>query len=215
MEDKRVLDKEMMELVSGGSGLAADSFASLAPAKQQEFLARIEKVDVDSMELPVELLDKINKEFGITIVIITHQMSVVREVCRHVAILKNGEVVEQGLVSDIFTHPKTDVAKELIRKDIGNEAEVEKTAAMQEIQSGEIIRIVFSDNSAFEPVIANLILTFHEPVNILRANTRNVGGVAKGEMVLQFMEYSQNTEAMKHYLEECGLAVEEAPEYAH
>ena len=76
-------------------------------------------------------------------------------------------------------------------------------------------RIVFSDNSAFEPVIANLILTFHEPVNILRANTRNVGGVAKGEMVLQFMEYSQNTEAMKHYLEECGLAVEEAPEYAH
>ena len=120
-----------------------------------------------------------------------------------------------GLVSDIFTHPKTDVAKELIRKDIGNEAEVEKTAAMQEIQSGEIIRIVFSDNSAFEPVIANLILTFHEPVNILRANTRNVGGVAKGEMVLQFMEYSQNTEAMKHYLEECGLAVEEAPEYAH
>lgn len=59
MEDKRVLDKEMMELVSGGSGLAADSFASLAPAKQQEFLARIEKVDVDSMELPVELLDKI------------------------------------------------------------------------------------------------------------------------------------------------------------
>ena len=93
---------------------------------------------------------------------------------------------------------------------------VQKTiAAMQEIQSGEIIRIVFSDNSAFEPVIANLILTFHEPVNILRANTRNVGGVAKGEMVLQFMEYSQNTEAMKHYLEECGLAVEEAPEYAH
>ena len=163
----------------------------------------------------LELLDKINKEFGITIVIITHQMSVVREVCRHVAILKNGEVVEQGLVSEIFTHPKTDVAKELIRKDIGNEAEVEKTAAMQEIQSGEIIRIVFSENSAFEPVIANLILTFHEPVNILRANTRNVGGVAKGEMVLQFMEYSQNTEAMKHYLEECGLAVEEAPEYAH
>ncbi len=163
----------------------------------------------------LELLGNINRDFGITIVIITHQMSVVREVCRHVAILKEGVVIEEGLVSDIFSHPKTEVARELIRKDILTDPETEKAALMSEIQGGDIIRIVFSENSAFEPVIANLILTFQEPVNILRANTRNVGGVAKGEMILQFMEYSQRKEAMKHYLKECGLAVEEAPEYAH
>ena len=142
----------------------------------------------------LELLQDINQKFGITIVIITHQMSVVREICTHVAIMKDGEVKEQGLVEEIFSHPKSQVAKELISKDSGNDVESKKLT-QSEIQDGEIVRIVFSENSAFEPVIANLILTFHEPVNILKANTKNVGGVAKGEMILQFLSLrSHSTE---------------------
>ena len=115
----------------------------------------------------LELLQDINQKFGITIVIITHQMSVVREICTHVAIMKDGEVKEQGLVEEIFSHPKSQVAKELISKDSGNDVESKKLT-QSEIQDGEIVRIVFSENSAFEPVIANLILTFHEPVRLLK-----------------------------------------------
>ena len=85
--------------------------------------------------------------------------------------------------------------------------------AMRKIKSGEKIRIVFSENSAFEPVIANLILTFGEPVNILKADTKNVGGVAKGEMILEFMEGSTRTEMMKQYLKEKGLAIGEVTGY--
>lgn len=157
----------------------------------------------------LELLQDINKRFRITIVIITHQMSVVREICTHVAIMKEGEVKEQGLVSEIFTHPKSQVAKELILKDTGADVAGKALPTQPEIQSGEKIRIVFSENSAFEPVIANLILTFHEPLNILKADTKNVGGVAKGEMILQFMKDSTNVEAMKNYLTEHGLAIGE------
>nr|WP_295277876.1 ATP-binding cassette domain-containing protein [uncultured Blautia sp.] len=157
----------------------------------------------------LELLKDINQKFGITIVIITHQMSVVREICTHVAIMKEGEVKEQGLVEDIFNHPKSQVAKELISRDTGSEVESQKQT-QPEIQSGEIIRIVFSENSAFEPVIANLVLTFHEPVNILKADTKNVGGVAKGEMILQFMNGSTHVQEMKEYLTERGLAIGEA-----
>lgn len=157
----------------------------------------------------LELLQDINQKFGITIVIITHQMSVVREICTHVAIMKDGEVKEQGLVEEIFSHPKSQVAKELISKDSGNDVESKKLA-QSEIQDGEIVRIVFSENSAFEPVIANLILTFHEPVNILKANTKNVGGVAKGEMILQFMSDSTNVPEMKKFLTERGLEIGEA-----
>lgn len=160
----------------------------------------------------LELLKDINKRFGITIVIITHQMSVVREICTHVAIMNQGEVAEQGLVSDIFTHPKSQVAKELIRKDSGNDVEATK-ATRPEIHSDEKIRIVFSENSAFEPVISNMILTFQEPVNILKADTKNVGGVAKGEMILGFTKGSRNVEAMKAYLKERGLDIEEADDY--
>lgn len=161
----------------------------------------------------LELLKDINKQFGITIVIITHQMSVVREICTHVAIMYEGEVVEQGLVSDIFANPQSDVAKELIRKDSGSDIDQEADRAQEEIKSGEKIRIVFSENSAFEPVIANLILTFKEPVNILKADTKNVGGVAKGEMILEFMPDSKNTEQMKQYLTDRGLAIGEVTDY--
>ena len=141
----------------------------------------------------LELLKDINQKFQITIVIITHQMAVVREICTHVAIMKDGEVKEQGLVAEIFNHPKSQVAKELISRD-----------------TGEKIRIVFSENSAFEPVITNLVLIFHEPVNILKADTKNVGGVAKGEMILQFMKDSSNVAEMKEYLKEHGLEIGEA-----
>ena len=167
----------------------------------------------------LELLKKINKQFGITIVIITHQMSVVREICTHVAIMYEGEVVEKGLVADIFANPQSEVAKELIRKDTGSDIGADsrldagREKGQAEIKSGEKIRIVFSENSAFEPVIANLILTFGEPVNILKADTKNVGGVAKGEMILEFMEGSTRTEMMKQYLKEKGLAIGEVTEY--
>lgn len=156
----------------------------------------------------LELLKDINQKFQITIVIITHQMAVVREICTHVAIMKDGEVKEQGLVAEIFNHPKSQVAKELISRDTG--ADVEHVVTKPEIQSGEKIRIVFSENSAFEPVIANLVLIFHEPVNILKADTKNVGGVAKGEMILQFMKDSSNVAEMKEYLKEHGLEIGEA-----
>lgn len=161
----------------------------------------------------LELLQDINRRFGITIVIITHQMSVVREICNHVAIMKEGVVVETGLVSEIFSNPKSAVARELIRKDTGSDTESSKNKSQPLIKSGEIIRIVFSENSAFEPVIANLVLTFGEPVNILRADTKNVGGVAKGEMILEFAKGSKNVKAMKAFLKERGLAIGEAADY--
>ena len=160
----------------------------------------------------LDLLKEITQQFGITIVIITHQMSVVREICSHVAIMKSGEVVEDGKVSEIFTHPKSDVARELISRDLGNDIEnTGKVAA--KISKGKNVRIVFSENSSFEPVIANMILQFNEPVNILKANTKNVGGVAKGEMILGFQEDSNNVEKMKEYLIERGLEIEEVDNY--
>lgn len=154
----------------------------------------------------LELLKEINYKFGITIVIITHQMSVVRKVCSHVAIMKEGEVIETGSVSEIFSHPKSSVARELLRQDEGD------GNTKEQIQSGKRVRIVFSENSAFQPVIANMILKFREPVNILSADTRNIGGIAKGEMILEFANGSRQEDDMKRYLKECGVELEEVTE---
>ena len=160
----------------------------------------------------LELLKDINERFGITIVIITHQMSVVREICSHVAIMNEGEVVESGLVSEVFNHPKSKVAKELLVTDTDVQLDEKLLATEDRIRHGERVRITFSENSAFEPVIANLVLTFAEPVNILKASTKNVGGVAKGDMILEFKKDSQKKEAMKTYLKEHGIEIEEVLE---
>ena len=160
----------------------------------------------------LELLQDINKRFGITIVVITHQMAVVREICNQVAIMKDGQVVEYGRTADIFAHPKSEVAKELLSKDEGSESDQTWTGkfdGVQSIQNGTRIRIVYTENSAFEPVIANMILKFREPINILKASTKNVGGVAKGEMILELPKNSANVSAMEDYLRERGLELEE------
>lgn len=157
----------------------------------------------------LELLKDINSRFGITIVVITHQMSVVREICNRVAIMKEGQVVEQGNTIDVFNHPKSDVARELFSKDDGSDTEQARLTTVHSIQNGTRIRIVYTDNSAFEPVIANMILTFKEPVNILKASTKNVGGVAKGEMILELPKASENISAIEQYLKDRGLELEE------
>ena len=184
-------------------------------------------LDPQTTQSILALLKEINRKFGITIVIITHQMSVIREICSHVAIVEKGSIVEVGLVEEIFNHPKSRVARSLILSDraadaasySGAEGDIADGAELtgwcgesrqrDRIGDDKKLRIVFSENSAFEPVIANMVLKFGTPVNILRADTKNVGGVAKGEMILGLPSDAGLQEQMEAYLVEKGLEIEE------
>ena len=165
----------------------------------------------------LDLLKKINAETGITIIIITHQMSVVREICNNVAIIEKGSLVENGLVEEIFTHPKSRAAKQLIieGKDPDEWTSEENAAGtVPLLHEDRRIRIVFGTQSSFEPVIANMVLTMGTPVNILRADTKDVHGVARGEMILGLPGDKEIQERMISYLIERGLDVEEVTGYA-
>lgn len=229
-KDARKRAKELLDIVGLGDRTGAFPAQLSGGQKQRVAIARAlasdpkillcdeatSALDPQTTSSILALLKDINQRFNITIVIITHQMSVVREICSHVAIVKGGEVAEQGTVEDIFTHPKTAVARELLKNDVGDDGEGKRGTAAggkEIIKSGEKIRIVFSENSAFEPVIANLILNFNEPVNILKADTKNVGGVAKGEMVLEFAPDCTKNKEMKQYLLDRGLEIEEVSEH--
>lgn len=156
----------------------------------------------------LSLLKEINHNLGITIVIITHQMSVVTEICNRVAIIDNGRLVEEGSVDTIFENPQSDAAKELISgKDL-------RFTPLKKYETDNRIRIVFKENSAYEPVISNLILKFQKPVNILKADTRNVNGKAVGEMILSVPDDTVTRGEMVSYLEEEGLIVTEVTDNA-
>ena len=148
----------------------------------------------------LQLLQQINHDFGITIVIITHEMAVVQEICSHVAIIDNGELAEHGTVEEVFTSPKTAAAKKLVFM-------VNPQAT--EMQGKQLIRIVFAKNSSFEPVIANMVLECKSPVNILLADTKDIGGIAHGQMILQLPDDEAVAAKMIHYLKERKLTVEE------
>lgn len=161
----------------------------------------------------LKLLQEINHRLGITIVLITHQMSVVRQICHHVAIMENGGVVEEGRVEDIFSHPKTQTARYLIIGENQEEKENESWQGakrqLEQITASSKLRIVFSQNSAYEPVVANMVLEFGVPVNILRADTKNVGGITKGEMILGLPGKEGFMEKVQNYLLSKGIESEE------
>ena len=162
----------------------------------------------------LQLLREINQKLGITIVIITHQMSVVQEICRHVAIIDEGQIAEKGEVEEIFNHPRSRAAKLLIIEGKDPEAWTDGPGrTREELKADRKIRIVFSGNSSYEPVISNMILTTGYAVNILLADTRDVGGVAKGQMVLGLPEEEEAQAAIISYLREHGLAVEEVSDH--
>ena len=150
------------------------------------------------------LLKDINEKYGITIVIITHSMEVVQEICTHVAIIDAGELAENGTVADVFASPKSRAAKKLVFQ--GDQ----KVAIMK---SRRCIRIVFTKNSSFEPVIANMVLECRASVNILMADTQDIGGIATGQMILQLPEENQTADKMIAYLKEKNLTVEELKDY--
>lgn len=161
-------------------------------------------LDPQTTKSILQLLKEINQKYGITIVIITHEMAVVQEICSHVAIIDQGNLAEHGRMEDIFLAPKSREAKKLIYQGY------EKVA---EMKGKRCVRIGFSENSSFEPVISNMILAFKAPVNILYANTKDLDGVAKGEMVLQLPEDRETGNKMIQYLKNAKLSVEELRDY--
>ena len=161
-------------------------------------------LDPQTTQSILELLQTINKEYGITIVIITHEMSVVQKICNKVAILEKGKLAEVGAVTKIFANPESAVAKKML---FGDEGET------KEMKGKHLIRVVFSENSSFEPVIGNMILHFKQPVNILYADTKDIQGTATGEMILQLPDQPEIAEQMSAYLRDRKLTVGEVDEH--
>ena len=157
-------------------------------------------LDPQTTKAILELIKEINRDYGITVVVITHEMSVVQEICNRVAVLESGTLVESGTVEELFRSPKTEAARRLV---------FSGRTQIQKMEGKRLVRVTFRDKSSFEPVIANLVLTYRTPVNILYADTKNIGGAAEGEMILQLPEIEEVADKMIQYLKDTNMGVEE------
>ena len=185
---KRAL--ELMELV----GLAdkADAYPSQLSGGQKQRVAIARALATDPKVLLCDeatsaldptttasilsLLKDLNEKLGVTVVVITHQMSVIEEICSRVAILDGGVVAEQGKVEDIFSHPSTDAARRLVYPG---------GVSLEQYPAGtRAVRVAFNGGTAYQPLIASLAIDLGVKVNILGADTRNIDGKAFGTMLL-------------------------------
>lgn len=142
----------------------------------------------------LSLLKKINEERGITLVVITHEMEVIKQLCKKVAIIESGEIVESGDVKEIFAHPKTQAAKKLFFPDGQKEKKDSKTSTKHRL------RLVFDGKDAHEPIISKMIMELGAPVNFLYADMDVVGDTQKGTMVICLSEDSSIAGKQKEFL---------------
>lgn len=152
----------------------------------------------------LELIRSINEKLGITVIIITHQMSVVESICKNVAILDKGEVVEQGAVSEVFAHPKSDAAKKLVFP------ENDGVGALSE-QGDRFIRVVFNGASATKtPLIARMAVQKGIEANIAYASTKSIDGKVYGSMLLSIENNDDTVKSAIEFLTQTQeVAVEE------
>ena len=151
-------------------------------------------LDPQTTQSILSLIRDIHDRLGITVIIITHQMSVVEQICTRVAILDGGEVAEEGAVSDVFSSPKSEAAKRLVYPE----------GYQNPVMSGEdgaVIRVVFNGANATEtPLIAKMAIEENIAASILSASTRSIGDKAYGNMLLGISGGKEQTQRALDYL---------------
>ena len=157
-------------------------------------------LDPNTTSSILELLKEINRSMGVTIIVITHEMKVIEQICNKVAVIDNSRIVEEGPVTEVFTAPKSQIAKQLI---------LPTNQGVPEAGGFRCLRLVFDGTSAFEPIISGLSRSCDTDVNILGANTRNIDGVAYGQMLIQLPEDEAVTARIKEYLDQKNVKYKE------
>ena len=159
-------------------------------------------LDPNTTHAILQLIQKINRELGITVVIITHQMSVVEEVCNRVAILDNGTVVEEGEVQAIFSHPTSKAARRLVYPAGAPQAEV--------LPGHKLVRVAFGGTQTTDkPLVASLAIECGALVSIMAADTRIVNGQTLGSMLLALPDDDKAAAALEYIRNYPGITFEE------
>ncbi|QNF34088.1 methionine ABC transporter ATP-binding protein MetN [Adhaeribacter swui] len=152
----------------------------------------------------LKLLKDINQRLNITILLITHEMNVVKSICDEVGVISNGQLIEQGTVADIFSHPKTELTKKFIASSLEIELpENFKNRLSNTPDSGKhpLIQLEFSGQSVNDPVLSETARTFGVDCNIISARMEYAGGVKFGIMLIEAYSTGEQTDKVLAYFE--------------
>lgn len=159
----------------------------------------------------LELLKDINRRLGITILLITHEMDVVKRICDQVAVISNGQLIEKDSVSEVFSHPKTPLAQQFIQStlhlDIPEDYQ-QRLKAASTAESVPLLRLEFTGQSVDAPLLSETARRFNVNNNIISAQMDYAGGVKFGIMLAEMHGSEQETQGAIAYLQQHHVKVE-------
>jgi D-methionine transport system ATP-binding protein len=168
-------------------------------------------LDPKTTESILQLLQTINRQLGVTILLITHEMDVIKQICHRVAVLDHGQIVEQGEVLDLFTQPKQAVTKSFVAKCMGESlpASLAEKISLQPHSPEDLplLHLAFRGQAAVEPLVAGLVQHCGAMVNILQAHLETIQHEACGSMIVS-LESADKCNRVLEYLKARGVYVE-------
>ncbi len=158
----------------------------------------------------LQLLQEINERLGLTILLITHEMTVIKEICHRLAILEDGQIVEEAGVYDFFSRPQSDVAKKYVRSHILHELPdfLQHRLAEESNHAIPIWRLSFFGRAAEEPFISQLAQECHLNLNILQANIERIRNEVVGTMLVEVLGAAENRAKGLEFFSSKGVLVE-------
>ncbi len=153
----------------------------------------------------LDLLNRIRKEFNLTIVLITHQMEVVKDICDKVAIIEDGEIIESNKVDELFRNPKTKTANAFIS---GLDFNIEEESIKSREFKGTLIRLSYLGDSAKEPIVSKMVKNFNIHANILSGNINELMSTSVGYLILELLGEDNEIKDAIAYLKNQNVSVE-------
>lgn len=231
-KDKNEIRQRVLELLEFvGLGDKADSYPSELSGgqKQRVGIARAlasnpsillcdeatSALDPQTTHSILQLLKKINAEYNITIMIITHEMSVIQEICNKVAVMENAQIIEQGSVLEVFGHPQHTTTQNFVKTVIQNSVTNSVLDSLKAEPGGQLYKLDFVGQCASQPILYDLIRSYEVKVNILLANMTEIQETTLGKMIIQLNgEAAEVTKALS-FLTSNGVGVEEVENHAN
>lgn len=167
-------------------------------------------LDPKTTEAILSLLKKINRELGITIVLITHEMNVIQKICNRVAVMENGRIVENGDVIDIFGNPKENITKNFVKTVINDSVpEILVKGIKSEERFNKVLRLKFLDSDSTESVFSRVNKEYDVETNILFANISEIQDRVLGIIIIQIIGSESEVANAEKYFKEQGVGCRE------
>ncbi|WP_088014507.1 methionine ABC transporter ATP-binding protein [Gottfriedia acidiceleris] len=167
-------------------------------------------LDPETTDSILALLTNINKQLGITIILITHEMHVIQKICQRVAVMENGNVVEEGHVVDVFTRPKQPITKKFVTQIKGNDEELDSEVISEGDGKDNTYKLTFKNGQADQPHISEVVKHFDIEINILQGKIVQTAEGSYGTMKIQLVGDVNNIKEAIAYLESKQVEVEVA-----